>query len=104
MALTGTAVSRAIKPSPAGRLVPGSRAGFSALSICGVVGARTDQPPMPWVERIVRCRCRKLWGEQPRIRVSVRPYPGREGAYSDVVTCWPLHHAYSDHETRTQAL
>jgi flagellar hook-basal body complex protein FliE len=38
MALTGTAVNRAIKPSEPGREAPGSRAGVSALSIDVVTG------------------------------------------------------------------
>src|SRR5512138_2822249 len=94
MALTGTAVSRAITPSPPGRLAPGIRAGVSALSIrCGRLRAWADSPPMPWVERIVRWRGRQLGGEQPRIRVSVRPYCGRAVAYSEVVTRWRLRRA-----------
>jgi hypothetical protein len=41
---------------------------------------------MPQAARIVRCDRVELWGEQPRIRVSVRAIAAERATYSDNVT------------------
>jgi flagellar hook-basal body complex protein FliE len=44
------------------------------------------RPLTPQAGRIVRCTRRELWGEQPRIRVSVRAIAAEQRPYSDIVT------------------
>src|SRR5262245_32748775 len=106
MALTGTAVSRAIRPSAAGRAAPGSTAGVNALSIVVVVGrARTvTNRPCRKVDALFGVTARSYGVNSPEFGFQFAPSRPSRALTVDIVTRppWSLHGRR--HESRSETV